>query len=99
LLDPFLEDTLRDSIREGDDGPQLALEPDLAADIRLAVERGLLEARRAGARQAVVLTSAPLRPHVRHLLKNLAPLPAVLAFEELLPNTPIFPFANARVGD
>jgi len=99
LLDPLLEDTLREALRESDDGPQLALEPELASDIREAVERSLAEARRAGAHLAVVLTSSPLRPHLRHLLRNLAPLPPVLAFEELLPHTPIFPFANARVAD
>lgn len=81
LLDPVVEETVRESIQKRDSGNVLALEPDLRHDIISAVGRAA-----AGVRAPVVVTAADIRRHLRSLIENEHPDVAVLAFHEILPD-------------
>jgi type III secretory pathway component EscV len=73
-LDPLIEDVLRDSLRDGQDGRYLALAPDQAADILRAL-RGL--------DGGVLVTQPDLRRFVQQLVQAERPRRAVLSFHEL----------------
>jgi type III secretion protein V len=83
VLDPGIEETLREAVRDGAGGSHLALEPELAADILHAVGRAL------GDGGAVLLTGPEVRRHVRHLIEGAHPDVAVLTYAELEPATEI----------
>jgi type III secretory pathway component EscV len=80
LLDPTIEETVRDSIRRRESGTVLAIEPDLGHDIVSAVGRMVADA---GA--PVIVTAADIRRHLRGLIEVAHPDVAVLAFQEILP--------------
>ena len=88
LLDPLIEDTLRDALPTRAGGP-LALPPDQARDIVAAV-------RHAGA--TVLLTQLDLRRHLRKLLEVELPDVAVLSFPELDPDTRVERRTPIRIG-
>ena len=81
VLEPALEQHLRESIRVGGAGQQLALDPDMA--------RATIDAIRDAVRAAdadAVLTAIDLRRHIRKLVEpDLFETPA-LSFHELLPS-------------
>lgn len=79
-LEPTLEQTLRDAVRTGSNGSQLALDPMTAQSVIAAV---IGTARDADAR--VVLTSVDVRRHLRKLIEPDAFDLAVLSFHELIP--------------
>ena len=84
LLDPVIEDAVRDAIHKTARGSYLALEPQLSRDIVEAVGRAV--APPAGlARAPVILTSADIRRYVRRLVETEHPHLAVLAYPELAP--------------
>jgi type III secretory pathway component EscV len=80
LVDSTIEETLRESIRKGDAGQVLALEPELGRDIVEAVERAVK-----GKATPVIVTAADIRRHLRGLIENQHPDVAVVAYQELLP--------------
>jgi len=80
FLDSMIEETLREAIVKTEAGSELALEPQLARDIALAVVRGV-----SGTSQPVILTSADIRRHLRGLVEHEQPAVAVLSYQELLP--------------
>jgi type III secretory pathway component EscV len=82
-VDAMIEDAVRTAIDRRDGGQILALEPAIAQDIVAAV-RGTV-ARGAG----VLLVSADVRRHLRHLLEPELPGIAILAAHELAPGTAI----------
>ncbi len=73
---------MRGALRPSESGPLLALEPDLAEAILVAVRRELeaLGGERGG---AVLLAPAELRRHVRRLVAREHPRLPVLAYSEL----------------
>ena len=91
LLDPLLEDTVRDAIQRTATGSYLALPPDLARDIVAAVSRAL-----AGANHPVLLTQSDVRRFVRRLLENELPDVTVLSYQELDPTVTVQPLG--RIG-
>ncbi|MFN7702549.1 MAG: type III secretion system export apparatus subunit SctV [Deltaproteobacteria bacterium] len=91
LLDPLLEDTVRDAIQRTATGSYLALPPDLARDIVAAVSRAL-----AGASHPVLLTQSDVRRFVRRLLENELPDVTVLSYQELDPTVTVQPLG--RIG-
>jgi type III secretion protein V len=80
LLDPTIEETVRESIQKRGADTVLAIEPDLGHDIVSAVGRMVADA---GA--PVIVTTADIRRHLRGLLEVDHPDVAVLAFQEILP--------------
>jgi len=94
LLDPLIEDAIRDAIHKTATGSYLALEPQLSQDIVAAVGRAV----RAAAGGAVVLTNAEIRRYVRRLIETEHPQLAVLSFQELTPDAQIRPVGRISVA-
>ena len=93
LLDPMIEDAIRDAVQKTATGSYLALEPQLSNDIVAAVGRAVGPAAGAG---AVLLTGAEIRRFVRRLIETEHPNLPVLSFQELAPEAQIRPVA--RIG-
>ena len=92
LLDSMIEETVREAIRKTDSGSHLALEPELSRDIFRAVERAV-----AGVVSPVILTTGDIRRHLRGLLEAEQPQVAVLAYEELTPETKLLTLGRISV--
>jgi type III secretion protein V len=100
LLDPTVEDTLREAIFRTPAGNHLALEPQLSRDIVAAVDRALKGARAAASSESaapVLLTNPEIRPHLRQLLQHQQPDVAVLSFLELAPEAEVRTVGHVRV--
>jgi type III secretion protein V len=93
LLDPMIEQAVRDSIQSDLHGSYLAMEPDLSRDIVDSV-RGELEGHPAD----VILTTTEIRRHVRRLVEADLPGLPVLAYNELLPDVRVETVARVSVG-
>jgi type III secretion protein V len=100
LLDPLIEDTIRDAIHRTPTGNHLALEPQLARDIQAAIGRAASAARQDdgnGAVAPVLLTNPAIRPFVRRLIEQQEPALAVLSFLELAPEAEVRTLGHVRV--
>jgi type III secretion protein V len=94
LLDPMIEDAIRDSVQKTATGSYLALEPQLSQDIVAAIGRAVGPGATAG---AVLLTGAEIRRYVRRLIETEHPHLPVLSFQELAPEAQIRPIARISV--
>jgi type III secretion protein V len=94
LLDPMIEDTIRDSVQKTPTGNYLALEPQLSHDIVAAVGRAVGPG---GSTGAVLITGAEIRRYVRRLIETDHPDLPVLSFQELAPEAQIRPIARISV--
>jgi type III secretion protein V len=94
LLDPIIEDAIRDAIQKTPTGSYLALEPQLSQDILAAVRRAVGP----GVAGAVLLTGAEIRRYVRRLIETQHPELAVLSFQELTPDAQIRPIGRITVS-
>jgi flagellar biosynthesis protein FlhA len=81
-LDPLVEHALAETLRTGDTGTYLALDPQTAEQIALAVAREAEGAEMKGI-EPVFVCATQLRPSVRRLLHAAAPRLPVLAYTEL----------------
>ncbi len=97
VLDPLVEEAVRDALRATRNGQVLALEPALAGDI-LAALRRQLELRPADGSPPVIVTSAELRRHVRRLVEGDHPQVAVISYQELNPDVEVEPVGRIAVG-
>jgi type III secretion protein V len=95
LLDPMIEDAIREGIQKNATGSYLALEPQISRDIIAAVGRAVGPA---GANGAVLLTGVEIRRYVRRLVELEHPGLAVLSFQELAPEAQIRPIARISVA-
>jgi type III secretion protein V len=93
LLDPMIEDAVREAVQKTATGSYLALEPQLAQDIVAAVGRAVGPS----AAGAVLLTNAEIRRYVRRLIEAEHPELAVLSFQELSPEAQIRPIGRISV--
>jgi type III secretion protein V len=82
FLDAMIEETVREAIQKTDSGSHLALEAELSADIVRAVKRAV-----GSVASPVILTASDIRRHLRGLLESEQPQVAVLAHQELTPET------------
>jgi len=80
FLDSMIEETVREAI--GKTGSHLALPPELSQDIVRAVKSAV-----ASVASPVILTASDIRRHLRELLESEQPQVAVLAYQELTPET------------
>jgi flagellar biosynthesis protein FlhA len=81
-IEPLLEHTFLESMRTGEQGSFLALDPDTAEAFALKVAATAREAEERGV-HPVLVCSAQLRPAVRRLTKNVVPGLPVLAYGEI----------------
>jgi type III secretion protein V len=98
LLDPMIEDAIREAVHKTATGSYLALEPQISRDILAAIGRAVS----AGPSEAdgpgpVVLTNAEIRRYVRRLVENDHPNLAVLSYQELAPEAQVQPLGRVRV--
>ena len=92
FVDSMIEETVREAIRKTEMGSHLALEPQLASDIVQAVGRAV-----AGAAKPVIVTAADIRRHLRGLVEHEQPEVAVLAYQELAPETKLQTLGTVRI--
>jgi len=81
-LDPLVEHALAEMLRTGDHGTYLALDPQTAEQLALAVAREAEAAEMKGI-EPVLVCATQLRPSLRRLLHAAAPRLPVLAYTEL----------------
>lgn len=91
LLDPMLEDAVRESIRKTANGTFLTLAPALARDIVESVAAAAEESN-----ATVLLTHSDIRRFVRKLVEVRLPALAVLGFQELGPEVRVTGSVVAR---
>ena len=92
FVDSMIEETMREAIRTTETGSQLALEPQLASDIVKAVERAV-----AGTAKPVIVTTTDIRRHLRALVEHEQPGVAVLAYQELTPESKLLTLGTVRI--
>ncbi len=81
-IDPLLEQQLSETLRSGDNGSFLALAPDKAEALTLAIAHRAREAEAEGD-MPVLVCAAPLRQALRKLSRTAAPRLPVLSYAEL----------------
>lgn len=97
VLDPIIEETVRDAVSRTPAGSLLALAPAAARDIVSAVRRALLdEPGRTG--PSVVLTRPDVRRFVRKILETDLPEVRVVSHAELLPDLAVRTVARASLA-
>jgi type III secretion protein V len=94
LLDPMIEETVREAIHKTATGSYLALEPALSRDILTAVGKTIA----GGSPNAVILTSAEIRRYVRRLVEGEHPRLAVLSYQELSSETQLQPLGRIKIA-
>ena len=93
LLDPMIEDAVREAIQRSASGSTLVLEPELSSDIIKAVGRAV-----ADNVTPVIVTTADIRTHVRRLLETEHPRLAVLSYQEIEPDVKLQPLGRITVS-
>jgi type III secretion protein V len=107
LLDPLIEEAVREAIHKTATGSYLALEPQLSRDIMQAVGRALStisagagknrgDEGKPQAPMPVILTSVDIRRYVRRLVETEFPRVAVLAYPELAPEAQVQALGRIR---
>lgn len=97
LLDPEIEDLVKNAIRRTEKGNYLALEPEITQEIIEAVGKEIASHPfPPGARPPVILTTAEIRRYFRKIVELEFPQLSVLSYQELSENLRIQPIA--RVG-
>lgn len=98
LLDPAIEDMVRNSIRRTEKGNYLALEPDVTQELVEAVGKEIASHPfPPGARPPVILTTAEIRRYFRKVIELEFPQLAVLSYQELAENLRIQPIARVQI--
>ena len=83
-LDPSLERLIAQCIHEGGSGAAVVLEPSRTEQLIRKVAAAVRDTV-AGGFEAVLLTSSPIRRHVRRMVQHAVPELPVLAYDELVP--------------
>ncbi len=98
LLDPDIEDMVKNAIRRTDKGNYLALEPDVTQEIVEAVGKEIASHPfPPGARPPVILTIAEIRRYFRKIVELEFPQLSVLSYQELTENLRIQPIARVSL--
>lgn len=97
-FEPVLEHQLVESLRNGDNGSFLTIDPTTAEHIAVEVGKMAVEAEQQGDSPVLVCTAA-LRPAVRRLVHAAAPRLAVLSYAELGPRLDIETIGQVKLGN
>ena len=95
VLDPVIEDSIRQAITRTPAGSFLTLAPAVARDVVASVKRAVASAQPEGEQLPVVLTQPDIRRFVRKLIETDLPDVTVVSFAELLPEVSLRPIAKA----
>jgi type III secretion protein V len=93
LVDPMIEEAVRDSIQRTTSGSYLAMPPDMAKDVIEAVRRECVEPT-GGEAKIVLLTQADVRRFLRRLLEVDFPELVVMSYQELSPEVTVQPLGR-----
>ncbi|MGF1643377.1 MAG: type III secretion system export apparatus subunit SctV [Thiotrichales bacterium] len=93
LIDPAIEDTLRNSVRQTPTGSYLALDPEVSAQLMSSI-RDNVRASLASYSRVVLLTTMELRRHLRKLIELEFHEVPVLSFQELAPEITVQPLGK-----
>ncbi len=96
-IDPLLEQQMIESVRTGEGGTFLAMEPGITEAFLAAADEQVLAAERVG-HEPVIVCSASLRPVIHKLLLAGRPGLRVLSFAELTPGPSIEPLGVINVA-
>jgi len=96
LLEPLIEDTVRDGLRTTQYGTTLTLDPVITRSIIGAVSKLIDPMRSSGARPAI-LTSTDIRRVLRKMLEMELPTTPILSFDELPGDLSIHPLGRAAL--
>ncbi|MBT3181670.1 MAG: type III secretion system export apparatus subunit SctV [Deltaproteobacteria bacterium] len=100
LLDPDIEDLVKNSIRRTEKGNYLALEPEITQEIVEAVGKEIASHPfPPGARPPVILTTAEIRRYFRKIVELEFPQLSVLSYQELSENLRIQPIARVSLPE
>ncbi|MBI4126001.1 MAG: FHIPEP family type III secretion protein, partial [Deltaproteobacteria bacterium] len=100
LLDPEIEDLVKNAIRRTDKGNYLALEPEITQEIVEAVGKEIASHPfPPGARPPVILTTAEIRRYFRKIVELEFPQLSVLSYQELSENLRIQPIARVAIPE
>ncbi len=95
LIDPDIEEMIRNAIRKTDKGNYLALEPETTQEVVECVGREIAShPMPPGAKPPVILTIAEVRRYFRKIIELEFPQLAVLSYQELSENLRIQPIAR-----
>jgi type III secretion protein V len=95
LLDPTIEDAVRDAIQRTATGAYLAMPPALARDVLAATKRCVPPEDR---RPAILLTQSDVRRFVRRLVEVDQPDLVVLSYQELAPEAIVQPLGHVTLA-
>jgi type III secretion protein V len=95
LLDPTIEDAVRDAIQRTATGAYLAMPPALARDVLAATKRCVPPE---GGRPAILLTQSDVRRFVRRLVEVDQPDLVVLSYQELAPEAIVQPLGHVTLA-
>jgi type III secretion protein V len=99
LLDPVIEDKVRDAIRSTEKGNYLALDPGVTQEIIESVGKEIASHPfPPGAKPPVILTTAEVRRYFRKIVELEFPQLSVLSYQELSENLRIQPIARVSVA-
>ncbi len=94
MLDPELEEAVREAIQHTSAGSYLALEPQLAKDMIEAIRRSL---EGAPGFAPLLLTQSDVRRFVRRLVETELPELSVLSYQELAPAVSVRPLGHVNL--
>ncbi|OGQ05575.1 MAG: EscV/YscV/HrcV family type III secretion system export apparatus protein [Deltaproteobacteria bacterium RIFCSPLOWO2_01_44_7] len=98
LLDPEIEDMVKNSIRKTEKGNYLALDPEITQELIEAVGKEIASHPfPPGARPPVILTIAEIRRYFRKIIELEFPQLSVLSYQELSENLRIQPIARVNL--
>lgn len=98
LLDPEVEDMVKNSIRRTEKGNYLALDPEITQELIEAVGKEIASHPfPPGARPPVILTIAEIRRYFRKIIELEFPQLSVLSYQELSENLRIQPIARVTL--
>lgn len=98
LLDPRIEDMVRDAIRTTEKGNYLALDPEITQELIEAVGKEIASHPfPPGARPPVILTTVEIRRYFRKIIELEFPQLSVLSYQELSENLRIQPIARVNL--
>jgi len=98
LLDPEIEEAVKNAIRHTDKGNYLALDPEITQEVIEAVGKEIASHPfPPGARPPVILTIAEIRRYFRKIIELEFPQLSVLSYQELSENLRIQPIARVTL--
>ncbi len=97
-LDPAVEQMIAQSVQEGGDGTAMLIEPGRSEQLLKKLADAVRDTVSAGF-EAVLLTSAPIRRHVRRIVERVMPGLPVLAYDELVPEMRVEGRATVSLDD